>query len=136
MWIALSLATMGLLAVFLLLIVPPGRAGVDPSVVLFYVFAGASLLNFAYLMLGGIPLHVPETPLLWIVCASVASFFGNLCILAAMRLAPNPGYPIAIEGSKMLVVMLASVWLFNADLSLLKGMGALCCATGVALICL
>ena len=136
MWIMLSLATMGLFAILLLLIVPLSRAGVDPAVVLFYSFAGGCLLDFAYLTLQGTPLRIPAAPLWWIVCAAVLSVFGNLCIWKAMSLAPNPGYPVAIEASKMLVVTLASVWLFAAELSLVKGLGALCCATGVALICL
>ena len=136
MWIMLSLATMGLFAALLLLIVPLSRAGVDPAVVLFYTFAGGCLLDLPYLMLQGTLLRIAVAPLSWIACAAVLSVFGNLCIWKGMSLAPNPGYPVAIEASKMLVVILASVWLFAADISLVKGLGAFCCATGIALICL
>ena len=136
-WIALSLAAMALFALFLLLIIPPGRAGVDSSVVLFYsVFAGGWLLDLAYLALLGGQFHISTAAVKWVVCAAAASFLGNLCLLMAMRRAPNPGYPIAIESSKALVVTLVSVWLFAAELSLLKGLAALCCVVGVALICL
>ena len=65
MWIMLSLATMGLFAILLLLIVPLSRAGVDPAVVLFYSFAGGCLLDFAYLTLQGTPLRIPAVPLWW-----------------------------------------------------------------------
>ena len=58
MWIALSLGAMGLLATMLLLIVPPGRAGVQASVILFYVFAAGALFNFVYLKYQGTSLRL------------------------------------------------------------------------------
>lgn len=136
MWILLSLTAMGLFSILMLLIVPLSRAGVDPAVVLFYSFAGGCLLDLAYLAFQGTPLRIPGLVLPYVVCAAVLSVFGNLCVWKAISLAPNPGYPVAVEASKMLVVTLASVWLFAADLSLLNGLGAVCCAIGVALICL
>jgi len=136
MWIILSFGGMGLMAAMLLLFVPAGRAGVNPAVVLFYCTTIASACSFIYLKLQRIPLRVSRTALLWMLCAAVAGFLGNLCYLMAIFIAPNPGYPGAIEGSKMLIVTLASVWLFASHFSLRKGLGALCCAIGVALICL
>ena len=46
------------------------------------------------------------------------------------------GFVTAIEGAKMLVGTLASIFLFASQITLLKGLGVLCCAIGVALICL
>lgn len=136
MWIALSLGGMGLLAAMLLLFVPAYHAGVDPAIILFYVWSVGSLSIFAYIKLRGISICVPQKTVTWLIGVVVTGFLGNVCYLMAMSLAPNPGYPGAIEGSKMLVVTLASVWLFAAKFSWLKGLGALCCAIGVALICL
>lgn len=136
MWIVFSFGAMGLLATMLLLFVPLGRMGVHPSVVLFYLFTVGALLSFVYLKYFGTSLRLPGIAPVWIVFAAIASFLGNLCYLRAINLAPNPGYPTAIEGSKMLVVTLLSVWLFAAPFSCLKGLGALCCAVGVALMCL
>ena len=136
MWIVLSLGGAALLATMLLLFVPAYHAGVDPALVLFYVWAVGAPCIFVYIKLRRIPLRVPRTARTWLVGAIFTSFLGNLCYLTAMSRAPNPGYPGAIEGSKMLVVTLVSVWLFSSHFSWLKGLGALCCAIGLALICL
>ncbi len=136
MWIVFSLAAMGFLAAMTLMYVPPGRAGVHPSVLLFYLFLCAGLFNFGYVKFHGTPLTISRSSLLWIIGAAVASFFGNLCALQAINLAPNPGYASAIEASKAPVVVLLSVWFFAAHFSWLKGLGALFCALGVALISL
>jgi hypothetical protein len=135
-WIALSLATMTMMAAMLLMLIQLGRIGVEPALVLFYLFGAVCLLSFAYLKFLGRPLYLPGSAVPWIVGAAGACFFGNLCGLKAMNLAPNPGYPTAIEGAKMLVVVLASIGLFAAEFSLMKGLGVLCCAIGVALLCL
>lgn len=138
MWIGLSLATMGLMSVMLLLLNGLNRLGVDQSITLLCLFAVILVVNAIYLVAVGTPLRLPTTILPWIliVGAAIASFLGNLCFLKAMHLSPNPGYPCAIEGSKMLLVTVVSLWLFASHLTLIKGVGVLCCALGVALICL
>ena len=61
MWIVLSLGGMGLLATMLLLFVPAYHAGVDPAVVLFYVWAVGTPCIFVYIKLRRLPLRVPRT---------------------------------------------------------------------------
>jgi hypothetical protein len=136
MWIVYSLGAMGFLAAMTLMFVPPGRAGVPPSVVLFYLFLCACVLNFGFIKFQRTSLDVSWNAMLWIGGAALASFLGNLCALNAINLAPNPGYASAIEASKAPVVVLLSVWLFASHFSLLKGLGVLLCAIGVALISL
>jgi uncharacterized membrane protein len=136
MWIVYSLGAMGFLAAMTLMFVPPGRAGVPPSVVLFYLFLCACVLNIGYVKYQRTPLNVSWNAMLWIAGAALASFLGNLCALNAINLAPNPGYASAIEASKAPVVVLFSIWLFASHFSVLKGLGALLCAVGVALISL
>jgi uncharacterized membrane protein len=136
MWIAYSFGAMAFLAVMTLMFIPPGRAGVNPSVTLFYLFLCACLFIFGCLKVQGTSLHVSRTALVWILGAAIMSFLGNLCALRAITLAPNPGYASAIEASKAPVVMLLSVWLFASHFSTIKGLGALLCAIGVALLSL
>lgn len=136
MWIVYSLGAMGFLAAMTLMFVPAGRAGVPPSVVLFYLFLFACLLDLGYLKCQGTPLNVSRSAMIWIVGAALTSFLGNVCALKAINLAPNPGYASAIEASKAPVVVLLSIWLFASHFSLQKGLGALLCALGVALLSL
>ena len=136
MWIAYSLGAMVFLAAMTLMFVPLGRAGVSPSVVLFYLFLFVCIFSLGHIKLRGMSLNVSWNAMLWIVGASLTSFLGNYCALKAIFLAPNPGYASAIEASKALVVVLLSVWFFAAHFSWLKGLGALCCSIGVALLAL
>ena len=136
MWIILSLGAMGFLGTMILLIVPPGRAGVHPSVVIFYIFLFGCLFNLGYLKFQGTSLRLPGNIVPWLLCAAMASFVGNLCHFKAINLVPNPGYACAIEASKALLVALLSIWLFASPFSLMKGLGVLCCAIGAALISL
>lgn len=106
MWVVLSAGAMLFLAVMMLMIVPPGRAGVHPSVVLFYLLLLASLFNLGYLGHQGTSLRIPGSALLWVVGAALASFVGNFSYIAAINVAPNPGYACAIESMKAPVVML------------------------------
>jgi hypothetical protein len=134
MWVAYSLAATGFLAAMTLMFVPPGRAGVHPSVLLFYLFLYACVFYFAYAKYQGISLHVSGTSMAWILGAAIVSFLGNLCVLFAINTAPNPGYASAIEASKAPIVVILSVFLFASHFSFTKGLGALLCAIGVALL--
>jgi uncharacterized membrane protein len=138
MWIGLSLAAMAMMAGMTLLFKQLVRIGVDPSVVLLCLFLVMIVINLGYMKIAGAPIQLPRSaaPWLLIVLAAFASFFGNLCSLKAIHVAPNAGYPTAIASLQMVVVTLASIWLFAAEFSLLKGLGVLCCAIGTALICL
>ena len=134
MWIALSFGSMLLLAAMMLMIVPPGRAGAHPSVVLFYIFLLGGLFNLGYVKYQGTSHRLPGSTLLWIAGAAMASFLGNFCYIKAINIAPNPGYACAIEALKAPVVVLMSIWLFASHFSFLKALGVLCCGIGVALI--
>ena len=52
----------------------------------------------------------------------------------AMAAAPNPGYPVAIEGCKAVVVLLGSWLLFNSGMSATKVAGMVLCLVGVLLV--
>ena len=55
-------------------------------------------------------------------------------ISALLKTGHRPGLPVAIEGCKVAVVLLASYFLFDAGLSLSKGVGIGLCLAGVFLI--
>jgi hypothetical protein len=138
MWIVLSLTGMLCMAAMSLCLNQLNRLKVDPAVSLLCLFAMILAINIVYIRAVGSMHPLPKTAGPWVVLAvaAAASFFGNLCFVTAMKSAPNPGYPVAIEGAKALVVTLASLALFASQLSLIKGLGVLSCAVGVALICL
>ena len=137
MWIAMSLAAMGCMAAMLLLLTGLNRLKLDQSITLLCLFPLILLFNVLYILVTRTPLRLPTTASAWLllVGAALASFVGNLYCLKAMNLAPNPGYPVAIQGANVLIVTLASLWLFAAEFSYWKGVGVLLCVIGVTLIC-
>jgi uncharacterized membrane protein len=136
-WIALSLAAMGLMAGMYMLLSGLNRLGLDQSITLLCLFPLILLFNGLYLCLTGTPLRLPTSVPAWLLLAgaALASFLGNLYCLRAMKLAPNPGYPLAIQGCSVLIVTVVSLWLFASQLSIVKGVGVLLCTIGVVLIC-
>jgi uncharacterized membrane protein len=137
MWIEMSLAAMGLMAAMLLLLNGLNRYGLDQSMTLLCLFPLIFVFNVVYILVAGTPLRLPTTASAWLllVGAALASFLGNLYCLKAMKLAPNPGYPVAIQGANVVIVTLVSLWLFASHFSYVKSLGVLCCVIGVALIC-
>jgi|WetSurMetagenome_2_1015567.scaffolds.fasta_scaffold870708_1 drug/metabolite transporter (DMT)-like permease len=136
MWVIYSLGATLLLALMSLVFKKLGNDGVPAGLLLCYLFAMLTVFSIGWLKYQGTPLHISPSALLWIAGAAVASFFGNLCVVNSLNLAPNPGYASAIEASKALIVVVASVWLFSSEFSFTKGLGALCCVIGVVLLSL
>jgi uncharacterized membrane protein len=136
MWVMLSLGAMSVLAAMTLVFVKLGRDGVPSSIILFYLFVFASIINFGYLKVLKTPLQVSGNALLWILVTAILSFMGNMLVLQSFKTAPNPGYASAIEASKAAVIMLLSIWLFSSQITITKGLGVILCTIGVALISL
>ena len=100
MWIVLSLGGMGLLATMLLLFVPAYHAGVDPAIVLFYVWAVGAPCIFVYIKLQRLPLRVPWTAMTCLVGAILTGFLGNLCYLMAMSRAQTRDIPAPLRARR------------------------------------
>lgn len=69
--------------------------------------------------------------LLWGLLAATLSFFGNLLSVQAIKLAPNPGYPNAINSTNALVIMIVSFFIFGSSLNWLKVLGAVIISFGL-----
>jgi drug/metabolite transporter (DMT)-like permease len=69
-----------------------------------------------------------------VAAAALLSYVGNLLYIKAVTLAPNPGYPVAIEGNKAVLVLVASCLFFGAEFTPGKLIGILLCLAGVFLI--
>ena len=49
-------------------------------------------------------------------------------------MAPNPGYAVAIESTKAVLIAVASYFLFSDDLEWMHSAGVLLCVVGVTVI--
>ncbi len=134
MWIAYSFAAMVLLASMVLIIKQVALGGVASGVILFWLFVVGTVSMGCHLLVARQSLRVSGSVWVMIAVAGLLSYLGNLVYFRAMAAAPNLGYPVAIEGCKAVLVLIASVFLFDAGLSLPKAAGVVLCAAGVYLI--
>lgn len=134
MWIAYGLLAMGTMGLMLVLLKKASIQVASATTLMLWLFAGATLGTFLQAVATRQPLKLAGSPLLLVAAAAVLSWIGNVAYLRSIALAPNPGLPVAIEGCKVVVVLLASYFFFDAGLSLSKGVGIGLCLAGVFLI--
>ncbi|GEM_PF-2548854 len=134
MWIIYGVSAMLLLAGMLLLIKYAGIYWADSTGIMFVLCIGLLTCSILHLLTTKQALILKWQPIAAIAVASILSYIGNLMYIKAVSLAPNPGYPIAIEGNKAVIVLLFSCLLFGAEFSLEKLFGVILCFVGVFFI--
>ena len=112
------------------------RLGLTSPVILVFVFGFGTLLYLAHLAAFRPALPLGGRVLALLAAAAVLSYLGNLYMVRALAAAPNPGYAIAIVGLQALLVTVASVALFGAELTWIKALGVVLSVAGVVLLVL
>ncbi len=134
MWIIYGFSAMLLLAGMLLLIKYAGLYWADSTGIMFILCCGLLTCSVIHLLSAKQAIIFKWQPVTAIAAASILSYIGNLLYIKAVSLAPNPGYPIAIEGNKAVIVLLLSCLLFGAEFSIEKLIGVILCFAGVFFI--
>lgn len=134
MWIFLSLLAALCFTVMFLLFKQLEIRSVPTVVSLAWIFIVGTLLYVGHVVAVRESLRTSGAILCILIAAGVLSYLGNAFQFRAISIAPNPGYAVAVVSVQALMVTIASVFLFGADFSLLKGFGALLCVVGVALL--
>jgi drug/metabolite transporter (DMT)-like permease len=70
----------------------------------------------------------------WVLAFAVAGFIGLLLIRHAQQMAPNVGYVRMISASSMVLVTIASAWLFNDHLNMYTLLGGALVVSGMFVI--
>lgn len=134
MWLTYGLAAMTLLGAMLVLVKRASVLGAATTPLMLWLFVGGTIGTLAHALVTRQPLRLAWAPAGLVALAALLSYAGNLAYLKAVATAPNPGLPVAIEGCKVVVVLVASYFLFDASLSLAKLAGVVLCLVGVYLI--
>ena len=134
MWISYALAATALLGTMLLCAKKASLMGLSAAVILFWVFLGGAVCMGGHLAVTRASPRIGWLPLGLMGVTAACSYLGNLAYFKAMAAAPNPGYPVAIEGCKAVVVLLGSWLLFNSGMSATKVAGMVLCLVGVLLV--
>lgn len=108
--------------------------GTPPIVSLTWVFIIAAVFYVGHNAITRQPVKVSGSAVLLLLLAGTLSYLGNMFQFKSVVSAPNPGYGVAVVSVQALLVTVASIFLFNSDFSILKGIGVFCCVCGVMLL--
>ncbi len=108
--------------------------GVPVNTLTLYIWVFAALMLFAYMGYAKESLFLSPIQLGVLLLAGVSFLFGALLVNHAVYAAPNPGYATAVASAQVLIVVIASVFLFGSPFSLIKAFGALLTVAGVILL--
>jgi drug/metabolite transporter (DMT)-like permease len=133
MWYLQSLASMMCFAL-MILIFKKLLAGVPPVTILVFVFGFGFLFFLAHLLITEKPISLSRKYIGALLVGALLSYLGNLLQLKAIAVAPNPGYVLAIDGTKSVVISVGAFLLFGLAVSPRAGLGMFLCVVGSALL--
>lgn len=106
----------------------------NPSVLLLYTIMIQGTIYAVFIYKNKFSLKL-SLPLLFILISmAVVASAANVFQVKSINLAPNPGYVSAIGSSAIILVTMASIFLFSSELTLLKTLGILLTVIGVILV--
>ncbi len=133
-WLAYAIVAMVSFAAMFLVSRKVLDTGVTSQAFTFYIFLLVTLMLFAYVLATKTSLSLTKYAVIFLIAAAVFSAVGNVVFFQAIKLAPNPGYAVAIMSTNALLVTIASIFLFKAQFSVVKVMGIILAVVGVILL--
>src|SRR3989344_4959223 len=77
---------------------------------------------------------VPKSWVFWLAILGIIALLGNLAATYSFQKVPNAGYTQAIISASAIVVLVASIFLFNSEFSWLQALGVMLTIIGVIII--
>lgn len=135
-WFLYALIAMVSFTFMFLFLTQIGKLGLRAEITLVYYFIVAAVIIAVYGLSSKLQFNVSQYLLLFILLAAIFGAIGNVFLLKSMTSAPNPGYAIAVSGIHIMLVAVISIFLFNAEFTLVKILGVVLSVTGVILLSL
>ena len=133
-WFMYSIIAMLAFTVNFLLIKKLSLLGVKSQIVLMYVFAISALIVLSYSLMTKDSMGLSKYALLLIILTAVFAVVGNFFLFESIGGSPNPGYSLAVSGIHILLVTIASIFIFQSDFTLNKIIGTIFAVIGIILI--
>jgi len=133
-WVPLSLLAGLSLAVHSLAMTKLTKGGFEIGRINLNVFFLVFLFISLQQLVSGNGYRLPTSQLVYIVIAAAGAYAIIHFSLLAIASAPNPGYVSGLTSLSAVVVAIASVFLFEAHLSVSKFIGIVLCLFGIYLI--
>ena len=137
-WFLTAFLSMILFVFVYLLMKKATLFGVDNVRLYFYytITATTTMIIYALVTKGwkGETLGIPTGALVLIVIAAIIGTAGNLLFDQSLIDAPNPGYALAVSNANVILIAIASVFLFSSELSWIKTAGIVLTIAGIVLL--
>ncbi|MDP3990221.1 MAG: EamA family transporter [archaeon] len=111
-------------------------ATVKPATLMLYVAIFLTIFYLLHVTITKTPIKINGSAMLWIAAASLLSYIANLVYTKSIALAPNAGYSTTIVSLQLVVITVASVFLFGAEINLIKGFGILLAIISIVVLSL
>ena len=133
-WIAWSFVALGGLTVHIIIMLWLTKNGGVITRLNAWVFSMAAIILIVTHLVSGESFALEKSQLPWLIVAAVSVCVVITFSLKAQKIAPNPGYVSALESLSAIFVALASIYLFQSELSVTKFGGVILCLLGAFLI--
>lgn len=135
-WVTHSFISMLSFALMTLLFKKLAQTSMLPEVINFYFFLFSTIAILIFNLLRKTKLELPTTSIYIFVLAALIAISANYFSILAIKTAPNPGYSKAIQGFDIIIITISSVFLFGAQISIVKVAGIVLSICGLILLCL
>lgn len=133
-WFLLGLLAMIGFTVTFLLVRKIADLGLKSEVFLFYYFAIAAIVMLVYAGSKHFDLTLTRSLFILLLICAVFGALANVFLVKAISTSPNPGYALAVSGIHILLVAVASLFLFHSEFTLVKGIGTILAVIGIILL--
>jgi drug/metabolite transporter (DMT)-like permease len=99
-----------------------------------YFWLTTSIAFFLFVIYKKTSFTVSKESWIWFLILALVAFVANYFSVEAIKLAPNPGYVRAIQASRIVLVTLLSVFLFQSEFTIRTLLGVIVIIGGVILI--
>jgi drug/metabolite transporter (DMT)-like permease len=132
-WFSYSLIAAVVLAAHFLILKRLNVHDISLNILIMYMWGMASIALLLYQSMRG-HVSIPKGSFPWIIGASITTFLGTWLLNKGVFTAPNPGFATAVGSLQVLIVIIASVFMFGSGFSFMKFIGSVFVVAGVILL--
>jgi drug/metabolite transporter (DMT)-like permease len=134
-WFVGSIIGMLLLSVMFLAFKKIGQMGTSSYTIIIFEFLVGSLLLILFVSLSGIN-FIPSDSTVWalLILVGILGAAGNVFLTNGINAAPNPGYALAIVNANIILVTIASFFLFHSEITPIKGLAVVLISVGIIIL--
>lgn len=136
MWIILAIIATFFTSILIIGIKYATTKNIDPAFILLISFSITALCALLHIITDKINIKFNWKIILILIICGIFSYIGNLLLAKSIKLAPNPGYSLAILSTNIVIITIFSYFIFKSDLDFKSIVGIIFCIIGVVILSL